>query len=283
MNKLTILLIVFFSSMVTAQQSEAEQWRTAESENLAYMYIDSGLVVIELAPFMAPNHVSQFKQLVAEQFYHGLDFYRVIDGFVAQGGDESETKESKNKGPLVAEFTRKAPPNSNFKLIQNNDFLAPQTGYLNGFSAGKDPKTNEEWLLHCPGTVALARNNEANSATTDFYIVIGQAPRHLDRNMSIFGRVLYGMDKVQKLQRADMSNPSGVIEDPAKRSKITSILMEKDVPLEQRIKLQVQVASSNTVKQRLKNARSMSNDFYHFKGNGKLDLCYHQLKTRVAP
>ncbi|MDC2890312.1 peptidylprolyl isomerase [Psychrosphaera algicola] len=58
-------------------------------------------------------------------------------------------------------------------------------------------------VLHCSGTVAMARGNGADSASSEFYIVIGHAPRHLDRNMSVFGRVVFGMDVVQRLPRGD--------------------------------------------------------------------------------
>ena len=72
-------------SLIKSPASFAQsQWRTPKSEELVYFQLESGTIVIELAPFMAPKHVSQFKALVAEGFYDGLDFYRVIDGFVAQ-------------------------------------------------------------------------------------------------------------------------------------------------------------------------------------------------------
>jgi peptidylprolyl isomerase len=258
-----------------------DDWRTPATENVMYMQLETGLVVIELAPFMAPKHVAQFKALVKEGFYDGLDFYRVMDGFVAQAGDVSEQKASQHKGPLAAEFTRRLVANSDFMLVQSPDFMAPQSGFLYGFPAGRDPETKEEWLLHCPGTVAMARNNEADSATTDFYITIGQATRHLDRNMSSFGRVIYGMPAVQALQRAELNNSSGVIEDVNKRSKIRWIKSAENVPQAQRINLQIQQQESAAVAQRLDSARTLDNEFFHFKGNGNLDVCYYLLKSRI--
>lgn len=279
---MTAKLIPLICTLVICLSCSAQQWRTPEPDNLVYMQLEEGTVVIELAPFMAPKHVAQFKALVKEGFYDGLDFYRVIDGFVAQGGDLSEQKTSKHKAQLKAEFSRKAPEDSTFLVVQSPDFIAPQSGFLNGFAAGRDPDTQQEWLLHCPGTIAMARSVEADSATSDFYITLGQATRHLDRNMSSFGRVIYGMPVVQKLKRAHINNTSGVIEDADSRSKIISAKLATDVPLESKINIQLQNEQSDEVKQRLTSARKLDNEFFHFKGNGNLDVCYYQLKSRVV-
>ncbi|GAB5378924.1 MAG: peptidylprolyl isomerase [Aliiglaciecola sp.] len=272
-------LFTFLSSELAAQDDN--QWRTPNSKDLVYLQTDKGLVIIELASFMAPKHAKRFENLVNEGFYDGLDFYRVIDGFVAQGGDMSGEKSSKFKSPLKAEFTRSAPEKSNFQLEQSPDFMAPQTGFLYGFPAGHDPETKEEWLLHCPGTVAMARSSEKDSATTDFYIVVGQATRHLDRNMSTFGKVIFGMPVIQSLSRASINVASGVIEDESSRSKILWAKMANNVPGEQRINVQVLKQNSEAAQNRLKSARKLDNEFFHFKGNGNLDMCYYQLKTRT--
>lgn len=277
MKTLLSALVILLSPVVLA----AEEWRTPQQDNLIYMQLDTGTVVIELAPFMAPKHVEQFKALVKEGYYDGLDFYRVIDGFVAQGGDVSEHKASEHNKALKAEFTRPAPPYTTFLSVQKPDFMAAETGFLNGFAAGRDPASKQEWLLHCPGTLAMARSNEADSASSDFYIVIGQATRHLDRNMSSFGRVIYGMPAIQALQRADINNSSGVIEEPAKRSKILSMKLAKDMAVKDQLNVQVQNENSAAVVQRLTNARTLENEFFHFKGNGNLDVCYYQLKSRL--
>ena len=279
---MTTQLAGFFLLLLTTFCTNAQQeWRIPASENLIYLELETGTVVIELAPFIAPKHVARFKNLVAEGFYDSLDFYRVIDGFVAQAGDVSEKKPSKNKAPLNAEFSRPTPSISDFMLVQSPDFIAPQTGYLNGFAAGRDPNAKQEWLLHCPGAVAFARDVDANSASTEFYIVIGQATRHLDRNMSTIGRVIYGMPAVQALNRANMNNASGVIENPTKRGKILWAKLAKDISQQNQIKIQIQEQNSAQVTQRLASARKLDNEFFHFKGNGNLDVCYYQLKTRL--
>jgi peptidylprolyl isomerase len=272
-----ILLLLLVSPISFAQP----EWRTPAAEDLVYIQLETGTVVIELAPFIAPNHVTRFKTLVKERFYDGLDFYRVIDGFVAQAGDISEKKPSENKSNLKPEFSRSTPAKSEFMLVQSPDFIAPQTGFLRGFAAGSDPQAKQEWLLHCPGAVAFARGVAADSASTEFYIVTGQATRHLDRNMSTIGRVIYGMPAVQALNRANLNNASGVIEDFSKRSKILWAKLATDLDESNIIAIQVQNQHSEQVTQRLASARTLDNDFFHFKGNGNLDLCYYQLKTRI--
>jgi peptidylprolyl isomerase len=127
----------------------------------------------------------------------------------------------------------------------------------------------------------MARSTDADSASTDFYITIGQATRHLDRNMTTFGKVIYGMDKVQAVKRANINNASGVIENKANRSVIVSVRLATDIPAEQRLKLQVQQERSKEVSERLASARTLENEFFHFKGNGNLDVCYYQLKTQI--
>jgi peptidylprolyl isomerase len=259
-----------------------EEWRTPDADNIVYLQLDGGTVIIELAPFIAPKHVARFKALVNEGYYDGLDFYRVIDCFVAQAGDITEQKVTSHNSPLGAEFSRKALADSNFTVVQSPDFIAPQTGFLHEFIAGRDPATKDEWLLHCPGNVAMARSTEINLATSDFYIVMGQAPRHLDRNMSAFGHVLYGMPIIQALHRTEISDPSGIIEKPEKRSKIISAKMANKLPIEKRINIEVQEPASEAVQQKLSSAKTLDNEFFYFKGNGNLDMCYYQLKTRIT-
>lgn len=289
---LSLLLGISASNAQTKKIQDAqgllggiEEWRTPKPDALIYLQLETGLVIIELAPFMSPVNVAQFKALVKAGFYDGLDFYRVIDGFVAQGGDVSGNKQHKYTKQLPAELSRSINESSSpdeFMLVQSPDFIASQTGFLHGFAAGRDPNTKQEWLLHCPGVVAMGRNNELNSASSEFYITIGQAPRHLDKNMSVLGKVIYGMDNVQQIKRASVNNASGVIDEPSKRTGIRWAKLANDIPDEARIQVQVQNERSEAVISRLASGRSLSNPFFHFKGNGNLDVCYYNLKTRVV-
>ncbi|WP_438864541.1 peptidylprolyl isomerase [Neptunicella sp.] len=273
-------LLICLALMCGICHAQTANWRIPQQDNLVYLQLDTGTVAIELAPFMAPNHVKQFKALVREGFYDGLDFYRVIDGFVAQAGDISEQKASENKAPLKAEFTRSLSTDDSFRLVQSPAFLAAQTGILHGFAAGRDPQDKVEWLLHCYGVVAMARSNDINSGTTDFYINIGQAPRHLDRNMSVFGRVIYGMQHVQAVNRGEPNN-GGVIDDPDKRSKILSAHVGSDLSTDQQLKLHVQNEFGEQYANKLASSRSLDNPFFHYKGTGNIDVCYRGVTSEL--
>jgi len=270
---LSSLMALAFS--VHSQELEQEQYHPKQ-DNLVYLYADTGLVVIELAPFMAPKNAAQFKALVNEGFYDGLDFYRVIEGFVAQGGDVTEKKVAKNSGTLEPEFARSLRQDSDFITVQSPEFLAEETGFIQGFPAGRSLSEKQEWLIHCPGTVAMGRNNEADSASSEFYIVIGHAPRHLDRNMSVIGQVIYGMENVQAMKRGVPSVNSGVIEDPSKRSKIVSAKLGSKLAKEQQINFTRNLVAGEDFQARLKSARTLDNDFFHYKGTGNLDVCYYR-------
>lgn len=278
---LTLLCWVAAVSLAVASENKPAQTRTVPQQDLVYLDTSAGLVVIELTDSIAPKHVERFKLLVSEGFYNGLDFYRVIDGFVAQAGDVSEQKESAHKASLNAEFSRVNTGHENaFVSVQRPEFLAQETGFLDDFPAGRNLDDDRQWLLHCPGMVAMARGNEANSATTEFYIVIGQAPRHLDRNMSVFGQVVFGLKNVQAMSRG---NPleGGVIADKAQRTQIVSAQLGNELADDKQLTVIRDTADSDAFQQRLNSARTLDNPFYHYAGSGNIDVCYYQPRVTI--
>ena len=262
---------------------EPEQRQIAQ-DNLVYMNTSEGLIIYELLPQVAPNHVKRFKNLVEEGFYSGLAFYRVIDGFVAQAGEGEQEwnnvkgKPSQFKSPLKAELTR--PLTASFNLVQSPELIAPETGFIDSIPAGRDPKTKEEWLLHCPGTVAMARDTGIDTGSTEFYINIGQAPRHLDRNMSVFARVVSGLEVAQRMARGEKS-AGGIVAEPDKRAKIIWAKLGTSVAHSQQKQVLVDNFQSERFQQRLASARNKTNPFYVYAGNGNIDVCYHQPSIEV--
>jgi len=120
-----------------ANAAEVSMWREAEPERLVYMELQDGLVLIELNPMFAPRTVKQFTALVEDGFYDGLPFYRVIEGFVAQGGDGSDLGEFSEVPLLDAEFEIDWPADASWTAVQSPDMFAPQTGFIDGFAAAR--------------------------------------------------------------------------------------------------------------------------------------------------
>jgi peptidylprolyl isomerase len=256
-------------------------WRELDPENTVFVELTSGLVIVELNPVFAPETVKQFKQLVEDHFYDGLSFYRVIDGFVAQGGDGSDLGELSDVPLVDAEFEIDWDEEFSYMPVQTPDMFAPETGIIDGFAVARDPSTNKVWLTHCPGIVAMARNDDADSSRTDFYIVIGQAPRYLDRNMNIFGRVVYGMDLVQQIKRGPALD-NGIIQDETKSSRISKMHLLSDTPEEDRLRVYVMDTNGTGFKKLLKNRRNRKQKFFHNKPPKVLDVCQVPLAGRIT-
>jgi peptidylprolyl isomerase len=256
-------------------------WREVDPDNLVFMELHEGQVVIELNPAFAPKTVEQFRRLVQERFYEGLSFYRVIDGFVAQGGDGSDLGELSDVPLIEAEFEREWPADLPFTTVQKPDLFAPETGFVDGFAVGRDPGDDKAWLAHCPGVVAMARNDGAGSSRTDFYIVIGQAPRYLDRNMNVFGRVIHGMEAVQKIQRGPAGD-NGIIRDETRASRIRSIRLASDIPKTERLSAFVMDTNSPGFETLLRDRRERKQRFFHQKPPQVLDVCQVPMTGRLT-
>lgn len=251
---------------------EEAAWRQTDPDNTAILQLDDGLVVIELNPAFAPETVEQFKQLSRQGFYDGQSFYRVIDGFVAQGGDGSDLGVANAEPTINAEFERDWSDQLAFVSGQKPDLFAPETGFIDGFPVARDTESGKVWLTHCPGTVAMARLDDPDSSSTDFYIVIGQAPRYLDRNLSIFGRVVYGMEIVQRLRRGLSSN-GGVIDDAKERSAIRSVRIAADILADERPKVDVINTNSEEFQSILDGRRNRDAEFFNHQPPPVLDVC----------
>ena len=268
-------------------------WNTLDPENTVYLQLQEGTVVIELNPVFAPKTVKRFKELLEEQFYRGMSFYRVIDGFVAQGGDESDIDGSETAKTLKAEFEINWPLKPEDKEeaedwvpmpwtpVQTDDMFAPYTGFIDGFPAARDEKkAGKAWLTHCPGSVAMARNDGPNTGSTDFYIVIGQAPRYLDRNLTIFGRVVWGMDVVQRIKRGPTLK-NGIIEEDLDRTWIKRMRLASSLEESERLDVWLADTNSDGFKNMLKERRNRNNKFFHHKPPKVLDICQVPVPARL--
>lgn len=288
-----IILAALFIPPVVANAQDDLAWNPLEPDNTVYLELQEGTVVIELNPVFAPKTVKHLKELMEEQFYRGLSFYRVIDGFVAQAGDESDLDESQQGTSLKAEFEinwplkpedkeeAKAWQPMSWTLVQKEDMFAPFTGFIDGFPAARDQKkAGKAWLTHCPGTVAMARSNDPDSGGADFYIVIGQAPRYLDRNLTVFGRVVWGMDVVQRIKRGP-SLENGIIEKDLERSWIKRMRLASSVDSDERLNIWVADTNGKGFENVLKQRRNRKDKFFHHRPPKVLDICQVPVPVRL--
>lgn len=266
------ILLVGALAVLAPLNANADEWREVEPENLVVMDLSYGRVLIELAPQFAPKHAERFRALVRAKFYDGQSFYRVIDGFVAQGGvGEGDDKKFPEWPPLKAEFD--APIGDViFTPLGSPDLFAREVGHVDGFPVGRDWDEGRMWVLHCPGAVAMARDTDPDTGGTEFYVPIGQAPRRLDRNLTAFGRVLEGMQYLQKLNRGDPKVDSGVIKDASKRDPIVRAQMAADMAPGERPRVQVMDTGSNEFSDFKAQRRNPAPDFYK-RVAPNLDIC----------
>jgi len=287
-----IVAAALFTATAFAADKPASDWRDVDADNLVTIQTKYGATVLELYPAFAPQAVERFKALIRAHFYDGQSFYRVIDGFVAQGGIGEGTaatggaqgNDDRNKTwPLLkAEFDRPTAADLPFDKVESPDLFAPEVGYANGFPVGHDPKEAKEWILHCPGTLAFARDDDPDTASTEFYIVIGHAPRRLDRNLTAFGRVLSGMEYLQKLNRGDRAVDSGVIKDVAMRDAIQSVKLASDMPEAERPHFQV-MKTDTAAFAKWKNDRINPAPGFYKRVVPVLDVCLTAVPSRATP
>ena len=280
----SIALIISFTPSYAAEHAH---WQKLKSNNLVTLQTHYGPVTIALEPDLGPQHVARFRNLIKEGFYDDRYFYRVVDGFVAQGGSNETHEVTPKTSLLKAEFT--VPLKEAAMVVENNDPFAPATGFYHGFPVGIDKSRQEMWALHCPGTVAFARDNEKDTGSTEFYIVIGQAPRHLDRNMSVVGRVVSGMPALQNLPRGD-NDKSGFIESPPAESKIVSTYIgaAKDVKTsdtQNAAPFYLQLPTHSEYKKRIELGKNLESPFFHDKvyAPRPIDVCYYTTKATQTP
>lgn len=280
--KLFPIIVVLAALAGTAFSADEPLWREVEPENLLFIELTEGLVAIELNPRFAPRTIRQFRKLIDDRFYDGLGFYRVIDGFVAQGGDGSDLGRQSNIPLVKAEFEIDWSDGFSYMPVERqNDMYADETGFIDGFAVGRDLKEGTTWLLHCPGVVAMARGEGPDSSRTDFYFVIGQAPRYLDRNLNVFGRVVDGMDVVQRIRRGKPEE-NGIISDDLKMSRIRRVWLASEVNEDDRLTGLVMDTSSKGFERMLKDRRKRKQAWFQHRPPEVLDACQVPVGSRIT-
>jgi cyclophilin family peptidyl-prolyl cis-trans isomerase len=274
------------SSILAA--STPSEWRTLDPAQTLYMRLaHDHLVVIELAPAWAPEHVANIKTLVQAHYFDNTSIYRVQDNFVAQWGDpdSDDPKKAKPMGKaktqLPPEFTRKIDPAANFTRLPDGDVYAPEVGFVDGMPSARDPKTDRAWLVQCYGMVGVSRDNDPTSGNANtLYVPIGQAPRRLDRQLTVVGRVIEGMQWIASLPRGP--EPLGIYKDATLRTPIVSVRLASDVPAKDRLQLQALRTDSKTFA-RLVEANRDRHDAFYKDPPKRISICNVPLPIREVP
>lgn len=261
--------------------SRPGEWRVPDPENTLYMDIPAGRVVIELAPVFAPQHVDNIRALVRDGYFDGLAILRSQDNWVVQWGDPDEKtpRPFKTAKPtLPGEFTVPLRTDRQFTRLPDRDGYAPQVGHSNGFPSARDPKSGQAWLAHCYGMVGVGRDNASDSGNgSALYAVIGNAPRHLDRNITVVGRVIDGMPLLSVLPRG--TGASGFYEKPEQMVPIKSVRLAADVPEAERSKLEILRTESASFKAVTEAQRNRGGPWTKVAA-GHVDLCNVPIPVR---
>ena len=261
------------------KSSTPSDWRPLDEGNTLYLELPAGRVVIELAPAFAPLHAANIKALVREGYFDGLAIIRSQDNYVVQWGDPTEKKPIKTaKKTLPPEFTVPIAKDMSFTRLPDIDGYAKQVGFSNGFYAARSETDADTWLAHCYGAVGVGRDNALDSGSgAELYVVTGHAPRHLDRNIALVGRVVAGMPLLSSLPRGTGS--LGFYEKTEQHVPIRSIRIASDVPSAERTRLEVVRTDTALFGRLVESLRNRGGDWYKVPA-GHIELCNMPIAVR---
>jgi peptidylprolyl isomerase len=260
--------------------SPAADWRAPDPEDTLYLELPRGRVVVELAARVAPQHVANLRALARAHYFDGLAIVRVQDNYVVQWDDQEHHRPVPVNVRAAVEFTAAAGADSRFEPLPDRDVYAPQVGFLDGFPAARDPRSHLVWLAHCYGMVGAGRDDPPESDGTELYAVIGNAPRQLDRNVALVGRVLKGMEFLSSLPRGSGEMGFYAASEPA--VPIRSVRMAADVPNAERTAIEVLRTNSATFRAVLDQRRERHEPWFKFSPD-HIDLCNVPLPVREPP
>jgi peptidylprolyl isomerase len=261
----------------------ASAWRDVNPDDLLVMDLrNGGRVVIQLAPQFAPVHVANIRALAKGGWWSGASIYRVQDNYVVQWGN-NESDRPLPKGVVAkppAEYHR-ALKGLAVRPLGYPDDYAPKAGFASGWPVGYDPKAGTANLAHCYGYVGVGRDLSPDTGTGgELYAVIGHAPRHLDRNIAVVGRVIEGIERMSSLPRG--TEALGFYKDGSQNVPISSVRLASEIPATERPEFQVMDTVSATFGAYLK-ARANRNDDFFIRPAGGVDLCNVNVPVRRKP
>ncbi len=265
--------------------SKPGEWRTLDPENTVYMDFagqnGQGVrrVIIELAPEFSPNHVANVKALSREGFFVNGAVTRVQDNFVTQWAQAADPARPPKIGveKLNAEFVLPRAAIANFDVLPDPDTYAAEVGFVNGMTAARD--ATHVWLTHCYGMVGVGRENDENSGGgTELYVIIGHSPRNLDKQLTMLGRVVQGMEIMSSFPRG--TGDAGFYETPQEYQRYADIKIAADLPESQRTPLEIMRTDSESFATLVNSRRWRKDDFYR-QPVGRIGLCNVTVPVRA--
>lgn len=271
------------SSSSIVEFSKLADWRKPDPANLVVMKLDRGDVWIELAPQFAPRHVENLRILINEKYFDGSSVVRSQDNYVAQWGDakantDNAKKLGKAKQNLELEFFRDAKETPKFTALDSRDAYAERVGLVDGFPVAGD--SEKLWLTHCYGMLGVGRDIKRDSGNaSSLYVVTGHAPRHLDRNVTLIGRVLSGIQHLSSLPRGTGS--LGFYTDASQHAAVKSMRLGSSFVSSNERQLAIEVMRTDTETfQDYVSLRTNREEDWFLEPTGRIGLCNVAVPTR---
>lgn len=264
-------------------EAPAAAWRDIDPGDLLVMELRTGgRVVIQLAPDFAPVHVANIRALAKGGWWSGAAIYRVQDNYVVQWGNNESSR------PLPAGVVAKPPAEYHRALnglavrpLGHPDAYAPGAGFAGGWPVAYDAKAGTANLTHCYGYVGVGRDLSPDTGTGgELYAVIGHAPRHLDRNIAVVGRVIDGIERMSSLPRG--TETLGFYKDDSQHVPISSVRLGSEVPAAERPAFQYMDTQSASFAAYLE-ARANRKDDFFIRPAGGIDVCNVNVPVRRKP
>lgn len=260
--------------------SPASAWKGISADDLLIIDLaNGGHIVIELAPEFASVHVANIRALARANYWQGAAIYRVQDNYVAQWGHNDSDKPwpAGVSAKPPSEYTRSL-KGLTIKPLGSPDPYAPGAGFIDGWPVAYD--AGQDWvdLAHCYGTVGVGRDLSPDTGVGgELYAVIGQAPRQLDRNIAVVGRVIEGIEQLSSLPRG--TEALGFYKNKTQYVPITRIELASQIPSNERPTYEVMDTNSQTFAAYL-NLRANRHDDFYIRPAGGVDLCNVQVPAR---
>jgi peptidylprolyl isomerase len=258
-------------------------WQTIPADDLLVIDLKKGgRVVIQLAPEFAPVHVANIRALAKAHWWDKASIYRVQDNYVVQWG-KNESSDPLPAGVVAkppAEYERQLEPVAVHPLGYP-DAYAPEAGYAMGWPIGYDRNSGTANLVHCYGYVGVGRDMAPDTGTGgELYAVIGHAPRHLDRNIAVVGRVISGMENMASLPRG--TEALGFYKERTSDVPLASAQLASDMAAAGRPSFQ-QMNTNTPAFADYVRARANRKDDFFIRPAGGVDLCNAPVPIRPAP